>query len=346
MKQKKYLFTIGLMVVVALALVTRSLLFLHPSPGDGAITLHVHFQSVDKISPGTRVTFAGKPVGEVKQVTLLPKQAFACRTHRAVYPYEVTFAIDSSVTVYQSDIISVKTAGLMGERFIAITPQPTPEGVPLVPVTPDMVLFASSAGTAEEAMEDLQSVARKADMTMQALIDLINKNQQSIYDATVAIKNAANQLEVCLAAVNTNGVPERLSNVLKTMNRGEGTLGKLLKDQTLYDNMLDCTHNMNQFIEDMNQYGLLFHTNRDWQRAMVVRKERQSPQTPVDVSRAQFCLIKKSLDDLQNSLNDVAESLDRGSVAEDVALRRELSQHYEQLQLKLAALHQTMSQLR
>lgn len=359
MKQKKYLFAIGLTVFVAIILVTRSLLFLHPSPGDGATTIRVHFQNVDKISPGTRVTFAGKPIGEVKQVTLLSEQAFSCRTHRTVYPYEVTLAIDSSVTVYKTDVISVKTAGLMGERFIAITPRPTPEGTSLVPVTPNMVLFAASSGNAEEAFEDLQSVAKQAEMTMQSLNDMINKNQESMYDATIAVKNAANQLELLLATLNNDGFSERLAllttksialvDTLNTLSsplkNGEGSLGKLLRDPSLYDNMQACTRNMNQFISDMNQYGLLFHTNRDWQRAMLVRKENQSAKTPAELTKAQFCIANAALEDLRTTLNHVTESLDHGSVTKDEALRHELVQNYEQLQLQLSQLHSAMSQV-
>ena len=46
---RRYLAAIGLTVIVALALVIRALLFLHPSPGDAGREIHVRFQNVDKM---------------------------------------------------------------------------------------------------------------------------------------------------------------------------------------------------------------------------------------------------------------------------------------------------------
>jgi phospholipid/cholesterol/gamma-HCH transport system substrate-binding protein len=200
------------MVIIALAIVTRALLFLHPSPGDGKTKILVLFQSVDKIAPGTRVTFAGKPVGEVKRVDPVPnttdqRQLLKC----PIFPYEVLIAIDSSITVYQTDEISVKTSGLMGERFIAITPRPTREGIELKPVTPTDVVFASQSGSVEETFSEISGVARKADETMEALIRLIERNQEGIFQTTKAVEEASTQLGILLKTLNQEHFGEQLS---------------------------------------------------------------------------------------------------------------------------------------
>ena len=115
---------IGAFVIVACTIFVWVLLFLHPSSGDAAKTIHVRFDNINKVSIGTRVTLAGRPVGEVISIKTV-KQARSDRGRKRgpVYLYELTLGIDSHATVYDSDRISIHTAGLLGERSIAITPQ-------------------------------------------------------------------------------------------------------------------------------------------------------------------------------------------------------------------------------
>ena len=58
-------FMIGLFVAVAAIIIIFILMFLHPKIGDEGKILNVRFTDIDKVTPGTRVTYAGKPVGEV-----------------------------------------------------------------------------------------------------------------------------------------------------------------------------------------------------------------------------------------------------------------------------------------
>ena len=258
--KRNYLAAIGFMALLGLVLLTRALLFLHPTPGDEAFIFRVRFQNVDKIAPGTRVTFAGKPVGEVKEVTLL-QEAFAPRTKslELIYPYELKIAIDSSVHVYKSDEISVKTAGLMGEHFIAIIPRPVRKDSEPTLVGPEDVLFASQPGSVEDTFGEISAVAKKADQTMETLISLIEKHEENLFQTTEAIRKAAEQLEV----------------LLKTINEEEGSLAKLIKDPTLYNDLTSTLHNANELFVDIHAYGLFFHLNRDWQREMYRKEQNQ-----------------------------------------------------------------------
>ncbi len=58
-------FWLGLFIVVAIALLIWLVMFLKPSVGDGAVQLRVLFTNIDKVTTGSRVTYAGRPVGEV-----------------------------------------------------------------------------------------------------------------------------------------------------------------------------------------------------------------------------------------------------------------------------------------
>jgi phospholipid/cholesterol/gamma-HCH transport system substrate-binding protein len=347
--KRRSLIAIGLTVIAALVLVVRALVFLHPSPGNGETKLTVRFQDVDKIAPGTRVTFAGKPIGEVTSVRLL-QESFDDRstTSRAIYPYEVMLAIDSSVRVYTSDEISIKTAGLMGEHFVAIIPRAPHEGVELTLVNPTDVIFARSGGGAEETMQQIASVAEKADQTMEAMISLINRNQEGIYQTTEAIRASSRELELLLFTLNEGNFGQKLvavsdkslaclnkieqvSQLAQRVVQGEGTLGKLATDPRLYYSFLEASARTNQLVTDINTYGVLFHTNRDWQREAC----RRSEQPPIIAAADQelqerFEKISQAVSELQQKVTK-AEACLRGAPEPKEELFRRFSDMKQQI---------------
>jgi phospholipid/cholesterol/gamma-HCH transport system substrate-binding protein len=342
---RRYLAAIGLTVVVALALVVRALLFLHPSPGDGGRTIHVRFQNVDKISSGTRVTFAGKPVGEVKQVQLLP-EVFDIRAQdsRPIYSYEVVLSIDTSVRVYKSDEICVTSEGLMGERVIAITPKPLPEGGELRLIGPADIVFAAPSGSAEEMLREITIFAQKADVT----IDTLGQASSQLNTLLTTLNNG--RFAEKLSAIGDKSIAcldtiDSLATMLTASAKGQGTLGRLLKDPSLYDTLLQCSYNTNQMVADINTYGVLFHTNRDWQREMHRRADEiaacSSSSLPQS-ARERFVKISQLMSELHSALADAEKTLDRGSVCKDQALRDELSKGLSAVQQQLDNLSEVM----
>ena len=357
--KRKSLIAVGCTFLTALVLVVRTLVFLHPSPGNGETKLTVRFQDVDKIASGTRVTFAGKPVGEIVTVRLL-QESFDDRTNtgRAIYPYEVLLAIDSSVKVYTSDEISIKTAGLMGEHFVAIIPKAPIEGGELTLVKPTDVIFARSGGSAEETIQQIASVAEKADETMEAMISLINRNQEGIYQTTEAIRSSSRELESLLSTLNEGRFGEKLVVVSDKciscldridqvalaglrVARGEGTIGKLATDSQLYDNLLEATQKTNQLISDINTYGVLFHTNRDWQREAT---RRQEIPPFIEASgrglKERFEKIGKAVSELQQKLAQAESCLRETPPSSD-----ELFQRLSDMQQQVADLQESLGEI-
>jgi ABC-type transporter Mla subunit MlaD len=327
--KRHYLAAIGFMVILALALLTRALLFLHPTPGDEAFILHVRFQNVDKISPGTRVTFAGKAVGEVKTVELLP-EAFAPRvkSNELIYPYELKLAVDSSVKLYKSDDILVKTAGLMGEHFIAIIPRPVLHESDLHPVGADDILFATQAGSVEDTFGEISTVAKKADQTMEALISLIEKNQEGIFKTTEAVHKAADELDLLLHTINTSN----------------GTLSKLVKDPHLYDELTASAQKINMLVSDIQTYGMLFQHNRDWQRE-AFRRKQETQALCLNTTEHELTKVATAIQSLNQSMGSIKESLESGNLSKDKTQQRMVRVGIQSLQQDLGALQETVKNL-
>ena len=155
---------IGLFVVVACALIVGIILFLEPSVGDGKETLVVRFSNVNGLSLGTRVMFAGKPVGEVVAIEQI-KQAREQPTDELgqVYFYQLILHVDSSVHVYNTDEITVQTSGLLGEKSIAIIPRSPPKGVKPTLITASTPVYAESVDPLESAFNELSQLSDKVE---------------------------------------------------------------------------------------------------------------------------------------------------------------------------------------
>ena len=98
MSERFKTFMIGLFVLCALSISFGVILFLKPSYGDGESTLRVRFPTIEKVSSGTRVTFAGKPVGEVIAINEIREARAQKKTYgNQVYFFELVLSIDSSI---------------------------------------------------------------------------------------------------------------------------------------------------------------------------------------------------------------------------------------------------------
>ncbi len=74
--------------------------------------VEAHFNSISGLKEGAFVEIAGVKVGKVVRI----------RLDREDYEAVVTLAIDEGVPIQEDSIASIRTAGLIGDRYVAITP--------------------------------------------------------------------------------------------------------------------------------------------------------------------------------------------------------------------------------
>lgn len=295
---------IGLFVLAAGVIVVFILLFLHPSLGDEGQVLYVRFADIDKVSIGTRVTFAGKAVGEVSGIREIEKGRQSPKDgDDYVYIYELKLVIDSNVRVYNNDIFTLRTSGLLGERSVAIVPVPPKPGQTLHLITKNDVVYAQPTGSVEETMERFKTVSTHLNATLTHVTEMLQNLKEEKF--VQKISDTAGNLRDITAALNK---PEELSGIIdnlhrltirvtdswdivdeslnnfetasestrtmmKTANdmvtsisRGEGSAGKILMKDDLYLRLASLLNKGEVVMDDVNHYGLLFHLDKGWQR--------------------------------------------------------------------------------
>ena len=78
--------------------------------GGNLYEVQADFTSASGLKPGATVEIAGVGVGRVKKIGLRDDRAF------------VTLAIQDGVKLYSDTIASIKTRGIIGEKFLSLSP--------------------------------------------------------------------------------------------------------------------------------------------------------------------------------------------------------------------------------
>lgn len=301
-------FIIGLFVLAALGIIIFVILFLNPTTGDEGKVLRARFADVDKVTVGTRVNFAGKPVGEVTAIRELQDAITERRSHDGfIYVYELELKVDSSVNVFNTDEISVRTSGLLGERSIAITPRPPRPGEKLRIVNND-ILYATETSSVEDTLKEFKELSDKVEEVLDGVIDALStmkdkglwenvaKSGKNIEEFTATLNQpdkineilenfgTLSELLVELgqkantswktvdeSLVNVRTMTEDTKGIVVKIKGGEGSMGQILAKEDFYLQIKSLLSKADTTMNDINHYGVLFHLDKGWQRMRARR---------------------------------------------------------------------------
>ncbi len=227
--QSKNVF-IGIFVIGAIALFAYVLSFLHPSVGDGTTILRARFTDIDKVNPGTRVSYAGRPVGEVVEIILI-EEGREGRTDRSgrSYMYELVLHVDSTVFVYNTDTVTILTSGLLGERSVGIIPR-KPEPDEEVILMNNQVIYASGGASVEEAIGLLQKLAGKAETMLDEIVTLVRDNNEDLNQMLVSARSTMDKMGSTLDRANETDIVGSVKEAADSFETSMNELQKQLKE--------------------------------------------------------------------------------------------------------------------
>ena len=170
--------------------------------------LKAYFSSANGLDAGSPVALAGVKVGVVKKVAIEGEKI-------AVY-----LAIDEGQVVRPDSVASITMGGLLGSKFIDMTLGSA--GAPAL--APDSVVKSMDA-------PDVDSLLRKVEAAVGNISDLTGSFAGS-KDFFTSLKEAGPKLNQVLAS---------LQEITDKIKRGEGTVGKLVADDSLYKQAQEIT---------------------------------------------------------------------------------------------------------
>lgn len=227
---------IGLFVVVACALIIAMILFVEPSVGDNKQTLYIRFSSVNGISLGTRVTLAGKPIGEIVAITTISNaRSQPVDELGNLYYYQLTAHIDSHIKVYTSDEIDVQTTGLLGERSIVIMPKYPPQGIKPKLATEQTPLYGNSVDPIESAFHQLSGLAEKVEDAVDSIVAWIDENGPALGSAVRSFDRAMEEFGDTMASINEKDVIQDAQDTLQSFTHTSDSIHQVINE--LEENM-------------------------------------------------------------------------------------------------------------
>lgn len=306
-------FWLGFFIIASIVLISWFLLFIRPTYGDGKQTLLIRFSNIEKVSLGTKVTYAGEAVGKVTEIReILNARSLPSPDDQGYYLFELVLKIDSHVQVYDTDEIVLTTTGLLGEKSIAIIPRLTYGSQSKV--EKNQVLYAQGG---KDLQDQMSKFTNSADKLFKTLNCFLLDNQEQLQKTFVTLEKATDQLDHFLRNVQQDQISSRfadaavhlatamqattemlhevhdknliaelsktsknLSQITYNIQNNEGTLGKLVQDKELYEQMNATFCQLHCLVDDIRNYGILFHYNKQWQRRQRCLQSLQYKQCP------------------------------------------------------------------
>ncbi|MEW6058041.1 MAG: MlaD family protein [Bdellovibrionota bacterium] len=218
---------VGIFVALGVGLIMLTILLL----GGGTMlfqrgsTFYAKFPQIEGLVEGATVKIAGVKVGQVNQIKLLDNSG----------DVHVTFTIAKKFrnAVRNDSIVGIQTQGVLGDRYLVVY-----AGTPGGPPAPD------NSELKTELPKDLKDYLTNADEVLDRL-----KNSLSHVETILGSFARDGRAEAFFRNMTglsnniNNGTKdlrksmERLNSVIAKIDSGQGTVGALINDPSLYDDI-------------------------------------------------------------------------------------------------------------
>lgn len=240
----------------------------------------VYFTETGGLNTGDPVTVAGLEMGKVGSMVFEDGRV------------KVEILLESKATLRTDCSVEIRSIGLMGEKFVYIVPGAAGEvvrpgatlegkykaGLTEMTIVMEEV-FAEAKGlsqalrrliaTEEDTHTLAESLARINQLTDEMLA-LIRENKEDLRSTAQSVRMASDNLSDILgsrkneivdgidrlarASASLDSLSQSLRSVAAGLERGEGTLGLLVKDKTLHNEMSAVVKNLDSLIKDIREH--------------------------------------------------------------------------------------------
>lgn len=254
-------------------------------------THYAVYENVEGLQIGTKVTISGLAVGKVAQIDFLPSSAKILVTF--TLRKDVSFSKNSAAELYEAGLIGGKSiaiqpvydnaAKLKDGDTLRATIKPGLTDVVNQQIAPlqqklesvlanadslfigiNEVLNTDGRNNLSLTLNELSQTVKNVNAVAASLDQILSKqkgNLNTTLDNVAAISKNVNQLSDSLAQSNIKQSIDnfettviKLNNLLADLEAGKGSMGKLLKDEQLYNNIEASTKEIELLIKDLKEH--------------------------------------------------------------------------------------------
>ncbi|NEM98002.1 MlaD family protein [Pontibacter burrus] len=306
MKLKKEI-KVALLGIVALVILYFGFMFLKGSDiFSDSRTYYVLYNNVDGLTASNPVMLNGVQVGTVQKLNLLTKEKNHILVELKVMD-DLQVGDSTIAALASSDLLGSKAIVLYlgnsskmyngGERLIpysekSIADMLSSKAVPVIDRV-DTTLARVNRLLDSEAKQNIQLILANTQATTEALNQMLRANQRDISEITAntnaliaslrqtqrhidrmavnmaEITDTLKRAEVNKLIDNANKAVVEMQQTVAKLNSNEGSMGKLMNDNALYENMARSTEALNMLLRDIQAYP-----KRYVQFSLIGRKDR------------------------------------------------------------------------
>lgn len=234
--------------------------------------LLVEIESASGIDNKTSVVMAGVPIGQVSKISLVgPNRA------------ELDLEIDKGVIVTSATEVRVKTTGFLGDTYIELYQL---NNAGLVLKAGDRLTHVTPGGDLTGQLSDIASDVKAITGTLKTLMagddSSFAKSLRNVEQITNSLKNVTTGNEANLNAIianlkdvsinlnrmvahnegNVNATLNNVASITDKMKNGEGTIGRLLNDESTVDKINESLDGINNIVGGTGrlQVGIGYHS--------------------------------------------------------------------------------------
>lgn len=254
-------------------------------------TVFVVYEQVEGLVTGAKVSINGLSVGKITQIDFLPNTTKILVT--MTIRDNLTFTKNSTALLYETGLIGGKAISIIpdfsqpkpvvsGDTLIAKTKPGLTELVnqQIAPLQQKItstltsvdslfsgvsnVLNKDAQNNLKTTLDNLATTADNANRASLALANLLDKNNSTLSNSFSNIEKTSahlsqitdsiRQVDLKKTITEYETIAKQLNTVLARLENGEGTAGKLLTNDSLYQNLNDTVEKLGQLINDLKEH--------------------------------------------------------------------------------------------
>lgn len=227
---------IGILLVILMTLKIEKFQFKKKA----GYPLNIYFDSAAGLAQDSQVRVAGVRVGDVEKVALEKGKA------------KVTFRLPKDVVLYKDAKAYLKSEGFLGEKYIEITPG-TPENPKVEPN--GVVEQGSPPADVEQFLSNMSAVREDLKEVIKPLGDVLKSMDPKKVEGIVTNFDKFSGQLTSLAKDSKETIEKakdafsQMEDIGEKVKRGEGTLGKLITDETIYQDAKEVVEKVKETAE-------------------------------------------------------------------------------------------------
>ncbi|HPI41084.1 MAG TPA: MlaD family protein [Pseudobdellovibrionaceae bacterium] len=225
---------IGVFVTLGLFVIAMSIFMLGSNSNyfSSKVVLYAEFQQVQGLSVGSVVSLSGITVGNISEITF--------DSSKNQIQVEMSINQNFKTKIRKNSTLEVRTQGALGDKYIYIIPGPiesahieSGDALTVAKSNDFMSVLANRANESEKIFDILNETY--------LLLKSVNKNNkiehilENINETTLEMKNTTKKVTQLVDQTKFNNSIDKMDKILGKIDRGEGTLGALINDATLHN---------------------------------------------------------------------------------------------------------------